>query len=34
MEENLVNGFLKATQIDGYVGVFKTKQVNLALFRK
>jgi len=26
MEENLVNGLFKATPIEGYVGVYKTKQ--------
>lgn len=34
MEENLVNGLLKATTVDGYVGVFRTKQVVLHLYRK
>ena len=28
MEENLVNGLLKASPIDGYVGVYRTKLVN------
>lgn len=34
MEENLVNGLLKATTVDGYVGVFRTKQVRKHPFRK
>jgi hypothetical protein len=34
MEENLVNGLIKATHVDGYIGVFRTKQVLLHEFRK
>jgi hypothetical protein len=34
MEENLVNGLLKATHVDGYVGVFRTKQVCKPSLRK
>jgi hypothetical protein len=34
MEENLVNGLLKATSIDGYVGVFRAKQVFTLQLRK
>lgn len=34
MEENLVNGLLKATPVDGYVGVFRTKQVPPSPLRK
>jgi hypothetical protein len=34
MEENNVNGFLKATPLEGYVGVFRTKVVPPAPLRK
>lgn len=30
----MVDGLLKATPIDGYVGVYKTKAVLLFIFRK
>ena len=33
MEENSVNGLLKVTEIDGFAGVFRSKQVKLPLFR-
>lgn len=33
IEENLVDGLLKATPIDGYVGIYKTKTVTVNLFR-
>lgn len=28
MEENLVNGLFKATPLEGYIGVFRSKQVS------
>ena len=29
VEDNMINGLVKATPIDGYIGIYKTKQVLL-----
>ena len=34
IEENEVNGLQKATPIEGYLGLYKTKNVRLTLLRK